>query len=586
MQQPNYVPEQHSNVETPQSHTAAKSLNPTRLKILLILLGAAICVLIITTLQGNGLNNITLSGLLPERMAFSGSGTENNPYRIRTAQDLARISTMVENGTDFARRHFVLENDIDLAEFLSEGSPGYNNGAGWLQIGRHYRLPFSGHFDGAGNTISGLWINRGSEPHIGLFGFISETAEIRNLRVEVAEGKSVTGGLSIGVLVGLSSGGIIESCYVSGVVMVETKREFAGVGGMIGSTYHESVIVNSEANVSVYAGITSENGLMHAGGLVGRLNHNSSVANSIARGNVMATGYGSYAGGLVGAQRGGSIVNSSAYGNVSSYAIGEVWDTSSLALVGGLVGWQLDDAVIIDSIAHGDVVATGFETFAGGLVGRQRSATIINSMAYGNVTSYSTGTRAGNGGLVGIMDSVDDIAVNIIAYSSASGDVSGDGQIISAGGLVGIARIGSITNSYATGNVSAIGRLSAYAGGLIGVTGITTEGTIVENCYAIGSVFAESDFGPVLVGGLAGSFLDYARNFVSSYFDVDTTGQEFGYRDIDDLPGTSAIAKHTPDMIRRETFIGWDFENVWDIIEGESYPFLRGASNRGNTVRE
>ena len=79
-----------------------------------------------TQSQGYGPN---LGRMMPERMAFSGRGTQSSPYRISTAEDLARIATMVRIGTDFAGRYFVLENDIDLTEFLSEGSPGYNGGA-------------------------------------------------------------------------------------------------------------------------------------------------------------------------------------------------------------------------------------------------------------------------------------------------------------------------------------------------------------------------------------------------------------------------------------------------------------------------
>jgi hypothetical protein len=35
------------------------------------------------------------------------------------------------------------------------------------------------------------------------------------------------------------------------------------------------------------------------------------------------------------------------------------------------------------------------------------------------------------------------------------------------------------------------------------------------------------------------------------------------------------MPKATKEMMQRETFEGWDFENVWTIEEGETYPQLR-----------
>jgi hypothetical protein len=40
-----------------------------------------------------------------------------------------------------------------------------------------------------------------------------------------------------------------------------------------------------------------------------------------------------------------------------------------------------------------------------------------------------------------------------------------------------------------------------------------------------------------------------------------------------------AIGKSTIEMKQKETFDGWDFETIWDIDEGKSYPFLRENLN-------
>jgi len=583
-----------------ESQKKLRQSSPIRLRILLIILGVSICFLGITIWQGNSININALTNRLPVGVHFSGSGTADNPYRIRTANNLARVATMVNSGTDFAGVHFRLENDIDLTDFLSPGRPGYNNGRGWQHIGRHMHLPFSGVFDGAGYTISGLWINRTSEPHIGLFGYITD-GEIRNLHVEVAEGKSIAGGVSIGVLVGLFYGGVIENCSVSGVIRVETNRNSAGGGGMVGNKTGGAIITDSEADVNVYAVITSENGQIQAGGLVGTMSVDSSIIDSIARGNVSATAPRSIVGGLVGSNLDSSIINSKAYGDIAAYstsdvnlafggglvgimagrgntastisyssATGSVTVDGGEPLAGGLVGY-MQDSIVENSYAAGSVFAIGIlEASSGGLIGSALEATMKNNHASGDVSSYSTSddSSASGGGLVGFMEN------STITYSSAIGNVSVNGGETLTGGLVGYVVNGSISNSYALGNVSATGITATYTGALIGAA---LEAT-VKNSYAAGYVFGialeESIAG--LVGWLDG-------NIENSFFDTETTGQVLGHFCADRGIHSEGVVggRTTQQMMRQETFEGWDFENVWGIIEGQSYPFLISENKRG-----
>ena len=196
-----------------------------------------------------------------------------------------------------------------------------------------------------------------------------------------------------------------------------------------------------------------------AGGLVGT-QWSGTIINSYATGNVSA---GTGVGGLVGAIEDGSIKNSYATGNVSG-----------ARLVGGLVGFQSSSGSITNSYATGNVSGTGdsvgglvggnmggsiTNSYAmgdvngrhsvGGLVGELRGGTITNSYATGNVSDTSSGGSGGVGGLVGV--NVD----GSITESYATGNVSGSGDGV--GRLVGQQRDGTITNSSATGNVSGAG---------------------------------------------------------------------------------------------------------------------------------
>jgi len=594
-----------------------KTSSSKRLKILLLMLAVSICLLGITSWQSNGQNTNFIFGRSSVSVSFSGRGTESNPYIIETVDDLASLSEMVNGGTNFKGVHFRLENDIDLTDFLSPRGSGYNSGAGWRQIGRNMHQPFSGVFDGAGHTVSGLWINRTSEPHIGLFGYIMN-AEIKNLNVEVAQGRSIAGGVSTGILVGLSYESVITNSSASGTVRVDTNRDIVGVGGIVGNMYW-GYVVNCETDVYIYAVATSGISQLSVGGLVGKLSHNASISNSIARGNIAATGYDSRAGGLVGTQIASSISDSRAYGNVSAYATGS-YTSDSVVMSGGLVGFMArgrdnsnivvhsqamgdvsanGDAIveagglvggvkagdIINSYAVGNVSATGHSPVAGGLVGSQYSGTIINCKAYGNVSARVTGedvnSAALSGGLVGFMVSLDDITGSAIIYSSASGNVSvyGDFAVGMAGGLVGAADTGNISNSYATGNVFTTGDIEANLGGLVGIGDL---GVVIENCYAIGRVLTEGSRS--ITAGLAGAFWGDMTN---SFFDINATGQRLGNGDAESLSASNDLTMwvtsgmYTSEMMRMETFIGWDFDGVWGIVEGQTYPFLLSENIRG-----
>ena len=92
-----------------------------------------------------------------------GNGSSGSPYVITDAADL----NAVRNGLAL---HYVLGNDIDLTTYLAPGGVGYNSGSAWAPIGAS-GSPFTGSFNGAGHTISGLWIYRSTD-NVGLYSMI------------------------------------------------------------------------------------------------------------------------------------------------------------------------------------------------------------------------------------------------------------------------------------------------------------------------------------------------------------------------------------------------------------------------------
>ncbi len=262
------------------------------------------------------------------------------------------------------------------------------------------------------------------------------------------------------------------------------------------------------------------------GGLVG-MNFEGAITNSYATGALTLTGDGDV-GGLVGFNK-GFIWNS--YAAVTVTGPPEIEEGS----VGGLVGlnWLGN---ITNCYAAGSVSG---EEWVGGLVGCNERGTVTDS--------YATGEVSGNreiGGLVGFNRD------GTITSSYATGNVSGEEWV---GGLVGhIYDGGTITSSYAAGNVSG----EELVGGLVG---FNEDGTVTDS-YATGEVSGNRE-----IGGLVGRIYE-GGTITSSYYDTETTGQS---------DTGKGIPKTTAEMKQQVTFEGWDFEEVWGIVEETTYPYLR-----------
>lgn len=111
-----------------------------------------------------------------------------------------------------------------------------------------------------------------------------------------------------------------------------------------------------------------------------------------------------------------------------------------------------------------------------GLVAGYSTGIIQNCFATGAVTLYSSNTTH-VGGLVGYSEGTISNCYSTATVTSTSG-----GYMAYVGGLAGYVKAGSITGSYATGNVKAQGTNSDYSrnGGLIGYC---NSSATVTNCY-------------------------------------------------------------------------------------------------------
>jgi hypothetical protein len=276
-------------------------------------------------------------------------------------------------------------------------------------------------------------------------------------------------------------------------------------------------------------------GYNHVGGLVG-YNSSSTISGSYATGTIQNAN--NDIGGLVGVNDFSIISN--------SYATVTVSGQSTL---GGLIGQNKSTSTVLNSTAAGNVHGTNS---IGGLVGNNDSSTISYSSASGNIS----GTQAFVGGLVG------ENRTSLVSKSYSTGIVSGTN--VDIGGLIGGNRASSkVINTYATGNVSGLGGV----GGLIGTNETNSS---IANSYSTGRVSASSES-----GGLLG--VNYLSKLNNCYWNSEKSNQTAGIGN-DYSNNQTVNALTITQMKQKNSFVNWDFDSVWSINEGTSYPFLLSAA--------
>ena len=244
-----------------------------------------------------------------------GDGSEKNPYLIKTAAQLRKLSADCASGIHYREVHFRLENDIRFNKNVLDEN-GELNGIvlkfeQWIPIGKDYNAPFGGYFDGNGHTISGIVCTTCKNKFIGLFGYV--TAKVSNVTIKDSY---FSGDTTIGAIVGF--GGKVSNCV--NYATVKTSAPGAGIIGRGGS------MIDSCAN---YGTVYSNN---RAAGIAAYLEIGSTIINSVNFGTIECKG--NWCGGIVASCADAETVcaNNVNFGNVSCLA------SRDLA-VGGIVGF-------------------------------------------------------------------------------------------------------------------------------------------------------------------------------------------------------------------------------------------------------
>ncbi len=247
-------------------------------------------------------NSDDYAAAFPDPIAGMGCGWDdpNTPGTTTSCRGYELMADLDFDTDDDGATHTNGVGDADDAY--------YNAGSGWEPIGTSSTSQFSATLEGNGRAIGNLFINRGSETHVGLFGNASANSEIRNVGIVDAH---VTGQIRVGGLVGASSGRISAS-YASGSV----SGSHNNVGGLVGYSSAAS-IADSYATASV-------SGNRYVGGLLG-LADGGSITDSYATGSVSGR---NNLGGLVGRLNLGGTITAS-YWDADTSGIADDADTDS-----------------------------------------------------------------------------------------------------------------------------------------------------------------------------------------------------------------------------------------------------------------
>ena len=326
--------------------------------------------------------------------------TENgvNYYKIFTGKELAYIA---QTGGEWLGYNYILANDIVLNDVALTYDTNGNLTADVSALNQWTPINgFRGIFDGAGHSISGIYVNTTSSA-----GFFANCrGDVSNLTIT---NSYIKGGSGVGGICGSfnETGKDMKNCYFDGAVVGTSS-----VGGLIGS--NDCTNVSNSGNYGDVWGNGS-----HVAGIVGRFDAYG-IDNCFNEGNIYSTG--DYVAGIAGSSRtygisgcknSGNITGNNYVGgicgkieNAGLSSCGNTGNISGTQYVGGICGYSAYYYVEswMGSISNGyNTGNVEGESYVGGITGYVNYANVSNCLNAGNVTGSST-----TGAIVGHSESI------------------------------------------------------------------------------------------------------------------------------------------------------------------------------------
>lgn len=470
-----------------------------------------------------------ICGLSVNVSAYSGIGTESNPYVITTPKDLMNMKNDLS-------AHYVLGNNIDMSD------------AWYEPVGNDIDGAFTGSFDGRGYTISNLDLDLEGTKYVGLFGYLDGTVKNVNLTNVVASGYRYIGGIA-----GYADNNAkILNCHCSAIIDCLYIEKTVYSGGIVGY---------SLASVDSCSFSGEVKGSEYGGGIAGYI-ENACISGCFNYGDIYSK---NYSGGVAGFSK-GNINNSTNRGTI--YVTEYMQSYSQCA--GGISGYSYGK--ISNCYNYGSITSERSAAGSvGGIIGIQSASSITECINYGAI---NYGRRSG--GIIGEITATTDISLcvnigNVYSFSSQWG-MRGTNNY--SGGIVGYTTYATFVECANYGNIMAEsdkGNFVYSPGGIIG--GVYADGnwrttTIINNCISIGKANINEAL-PIL-----GSQYYYGSSGDHSYTKINNCISSG--KIAKDAPYTSINNCYTIASNNDKCFLtdnqNIDFKNIWEqTVTGEDY---------------
>jgi hypothetical protein len=317
---------------------------------------------------------------------FSGEGTAESPYLIKSIDDLVSLDYAIRNdaslrgtsATDifssqyvpvYSGKYFKLTADLDYSSFKGKTSP----------IGSS-TLRFDGIFDGDNHTISNFCIEDYAYDYCGLFAATGNNSEIKNLTIKDSYIRSL--GYTVGALAGKTAGKVDGITVVSPTIYSSAGYNVGGVMGYAGGAV-------SNCNVTgVY--ISS---LGYNGGIAGRAY--ADITNCHVRGRMAMNGSSVFEGGIVGYY--GSASQSKFTISDCSF-VGLISSSNNDMGLGGIAGGTYNINLKRNTSSGYFINTASSSTYVGGLVGTAWQSNFEDCYSSGVVSNPDVESV---GGLIG-----------------------------------------------------------------------------------------------------------------------------------------------------------------------------------------
>ena len=418
-------------------------------------------------------------------VALGGPGSEKDPYKILTLQDLSSMRDKLLSG---ATVHFDLMADIDMSS-LSAWKPLCGDGEQFPIV-----------FNGNKHSLSGF---KCTDAAFGsFFGNLLGTVKDLTFVNPVVQTSSNS---PCGILAGRTGDeAVLFSATVEGVKVTGGKVSCTGTshffGGLTGEAYNTVFKGCSfDGTVERTSAVAQSTTYLPVGGLIGKM-FDGVVLEGCSTSGKLTTNGGRACGGLVGlCSVGMSITDCSSTMDI----------TAKHDVAGGIIGYGGNGDITGCSYSGTIVVqenGTG-TSYAAGIAGHAAGDINITKC------SFSGSVTAPKGIVAGILGQSNSSQANgaVISECRSSGTIKGSTLV---GGIVGRATNSGlkVENCYSTADIICAG---AYAGG---VAGDLPKNATVKNCFATGKVE-----GTYALGGVVGRAYGRQGSSDSPSTDVNTS---------------------------------------------------------------